>query len=255
MRSSSSGLNQGMFGRLALAAILTVLVAPVTPVAAQIAITCPADITVSNDPGVCSAVVDYPAPIVTVANPPVTITNTPPSGSTFPVGANEVVCVATDALGNQASCSFTITVEDTEPPVITDAMVNKPVLWPPNHKLVKVTVGYQVADNCDSTPDCALSVSSNEAVDGVGDGNTSPDWEVLDAHHVLVRAERSGTGDGRVYTITITCTDASGNSSSAEVTVEVPHSKGKGSGGQGNNPGGNGNNSGDHGNSGGHGKK
>src|SRR5689334_6007828 len=38
---------------------------------------------------------------------------------------------------------------------------------------------------------CALSVSSNEPTDGPGDGHTAPDWEVVDAHHVLLRAERA----------------------------------------------------------------
>ena len=48
------------------------------------------------------------------------------------------------------------------------------------------------------------------------DGNTAPDWEIVDSHHVRLRAERSGRGNGRVYTITITCTDGSGNSTQQE---------------------------------------
>ena len=43
-------------------------------------------------------------------------------------------------------------------------------------------------------------------MDGTGDGDTSPDWEVIDAHHVLLRAERAGNGSGRIYTITVTVT-------------------------------------------------
>jgi hypothetical protein len=69
-----------------------------------------------------------------------------------------------------------------------------------------------------------LTVSSNEPVNGTGDGNTSPDWEVIDAHHVRLRAERAGNGDGRTYTISITCTnDTNGLSSTKTVTVLVPH--------------------------------
>ena len=68
-----------------------------------------------------------------------------------------------------------------------------------------------------------LGVTSNEPAGGAGDGNTAPDWEVLDAHHVLLRAERSGQGGGRVYTITITAADSHGNASSQAVTVRVPH--------------------------------
>src|SRR4030095_6280377 len=63
-----------------------------------------------------------------------------------------------------------------------------------------------------------------EPVDGTGDGNTSPDWEVIDAHHVRLRAERTGPGDGRTYTINITCTnDTNQLSSTKKVTVLVPH--------------------------------
>jgi hypothetical protein len=61
-------------------------------------------------------------------------------------------------------------------------------------------------------------------VDGTGDGDTSPDWEVIDVNHVLLRAERAGNGSGRIYTITLTVTDSAGSSSSSSVIVRVPHS-------------------------------
>ena len=51
---------------------------------------------------------------------------------------------------------------------------------------------------------------------------TSPDWQVVDPHHVMLRAERSLGGDGRVYTVTITATDAAGGSGTQQVTVTVP---------------------------------
>jgi hypothetical protein len=102
------------------------------------------------------------------------------------------------------------------------------VLWPPNHKLVNVTVNYNVTDNCPLPPNsCTLSVTSNEPINGTGDGNTSPDWIVLDDHHVLLRAERAGNGNGRIYTVGITCVDSGGNSSSKSVPVSVPHDQGK----------------------------
>ena len=228
MRSTFLVSNKQLIGRLAVAALLTLLVASVSTVVAQVVIECPDDITVSNDPGVCSAVVDFPSPAVFGTNGSEVVTATPASGSTFPVGTNEVVWSIVEGTNDLASCSFNVIVEGTEPLVITNAWVSKTLLWPPNHKMVKVTVFYQDSGNCDSSPDCALTVTSNEPVNGRGDGNTKPDWQVLDAHHVLLRAERSGQGDGRTYTITITCTDTSGNSATVDVTVLVPHDRGKG---------------------------
>jgi len=90
--------------------------------------------------------------------------------------------------------------------------------------MVNVTVSYDVTDNCPLPPNsCTLNVTSNEPVLGHGSGHTSPDWIVVDDHHVLLRAERAGSGNGRIYTITITCTDSDGNSSNEQVEVTVPH--------------------------------
>jgi 6-phosphogluconolactonase len=111
-------------------------------------------------------------------------------------------------------------------PVISGALATPDVLWPPNHKFVEVTIDYAVTDPCPNT--CVLTVSSNEPINGTGDGNTSPDWQVVDSHHVLLRAERAGNGSGRVYTITISCTnDTNKQSSTTTVTVSVPHYQGK----------------------------
>jgi hypothetical protein len=66
-------------------------------------------------------------------------------------------------------------------------------------------------------------VTSSEPLNGSGDGNTEADWEVIDANHVRLRAERAGNGTDRTYTITVTCVDAAGNSTSASTTVVVPH--------------------------------
>ncbi|HSE98588.1 MAG TPA: hypothetical protein VLD57_10015, partial [Blastocatellia bacterium] len=110
------------------------------------------------------------------------------------------------------------------PLAITNVSVDRPSLWPVNHKLIDVRVNYTVANNCGPFT-CTLSVTSNEPIDGTGDGDTAPDWEVIDEHRVRLRAERAGTGEGRIYTITITCTDQNGNSSTSTVTVSVPLSQ------------------------------
>jgi uncharacterized repeat protein (TIGR01451 family) len=132
-----------------------------------------------------------------------------------------------DPNSNNNSATATTTASNP-PPTIAGVSVDQPVLWPPNHKLENVTVNYNVTDNCPLPPNsCTLSVTSNEPINGTGDGNTSPDWIILDAHHVQLRAERAGKGNGRIYTITITCIDSSGNSSSQSVEVNVPHDQGR----------------------------
>jgi len=123
-------------------------------------------------------------------------------------------------LSNNSS-SVTVTTSNP-PPVISNQAVNIQSLNPPNHKMRDVTVSYTVTDNCGSLSN-RLNVTSNEPINGTGDGDTAPDWEVVDANHVRLRAERSGRGSGRVYTVTITSTDSAGNSSSKQVFVSVPH--------------------------------
>lgn len=130
-----------------------------------------------------------------------------------------------DSNPNNNSAAVAVTALNP-PPVITGLNVDKAVLWPANHKMVDVTVNYTVTDNCAPPPVCTLSVTSNEPVNGTGDGDTAPDWEIVDAHHVRLRAERSGNGNGRIYTVTVTCTDSGGRSSSQTTLVSVPKNKG-----------------------------
>jgi endo-1,4-beta-xylanase len=124
------------------------------------------------------------------------------------------------APNNTASANVLVS---NPPAVISGLSVDKPVLRPPNHKMVPVKLRYNINDNCDACLVPTITISSNEPVNGTGDGDTSADWKVIDAHHVLLRAERSGDGPGRIYTITLTVTDSAGSSSSSSVIVSVPH--------------------------------
>jgi uncharacterized protein (TIGR03118 family) len=110
-------------------------------------------------------------------------------------------------------------------PVIGGASASPDSLWPPNHKMVSVTLDYTVSDDCDAAPVGSIGISSNEG--------TPSDFQVVDLHHVNLLADRAGNGDGRVYTITISYKDASGLSSSAIVTVTVAHDQGQGNQGNG----------------------
>jgi hypothetical protein len=84
-------------------------------------ISCPANITKNNDPGQCGAVVTYTAPVGSDNCPGATTARTAglPSGSTFPVGTTTNTFEVTDSSGNKTSCSFTVTVNDVENPVIS----------------------------------------------------------------------------------------------------------------------------------------
>ncbi|WP_051405167.1 HYR domain-containing protein [Bacillus cihuensis] len=81
-------------------------------------IMCPANVTQDNDPGVCGAVVNFPTPTASTSCPGVQVICSPASGSSFPVGKTTVTCTATDICGGTAECSFTVTVNDVEPPTI-----------------------------------------------------------------------------------------------------------------------------------------
>jgi hypothetical protein len=68
-------------------------------------------------------------------------------------------------------------------------------------------------------------VRQDEPLDGSGDGRTSPD-AMIENGAALVRAERSGRGNGRVYHIAFTADDGKGGACAGEVTVCVPHDRG-----------------------------
>ncbi len=125
-----------------------------------------------------------------------------------------------DPIAGNNSASASVTASNP-PPVISNAAPGTTQLWPPNHQMVDVTIGYVVTDNC-GTPVCSLAVTSNEPVNGLGDGDAFPDWEVVGPKLVRLRAERGGGGTGRTYTVGITCTDSGGGSSGQSVAVQVP---------------------------------
>jgi hypothetical protein len=141
---------------------------------------------------------------------------------------------AVDSTGNASIASATVrVVEDVTPPELA-LSVTPDTLWPPNHKMVLITPNWTVTDDWDPAPVVSLkSISMDEGdetntydpnYDGTqGAGNTSDDIQVTPAGAIYVRAERSGKGDGRVYTITYEAIDESGNAATASATVVVPH--------------------------------
>jgi len=146
-----------------------------------------------------------------------------PSGP-YPLGVTSVLLTVTDPSGATSQTTATVTVLDGTPPNVTGFGVSPASLWAPNHAMVDIAVSFSATDSCNAVT-CVLAVSSNQPVDATGDGNTSPDWEIIDLHHVRLRAERDGKGADRIYTLTLTCTDAAGNVTIKRATVVVPHNQ------------------------------
>ncbi|NMO23199.1 HYR domain-containing protein [Pyxidicoccus fallax] len=162
---------------------------------------------------------------------PVSVTCTPPTGATFPLGRTEVDCNATDGSGNACGCAFTVTVKDTRPPVLGGSQGVR--LLPADHQYRTVTLAECAGVARDA---CAgelplerygriVRVTSDESEDvgGVCDGATCDDVDVrVNATSVRLRAERDDTGDGRVYTVHYVVEDPSGNKAEGRCTVDVP---------------------------------
>jgi Cu-Zn family superoxide dismutase len=104
-------------------------------------------------------------------------------------------------------------------PTISALTATPNVIWPPNAEMIPVTVGVTVSDPADAAPVCQISgVTSNEPLN-------ASDWLLTGPLSVALRAARSGSGAGRIYSIAVTCTNASQLGTSAVVTVSVPHDR------------------------------
>jgi hypothetical protein len=145
------------------------------------AIACPANIVVGTGAGICGAVVNYATPVGTdnCSGDATTRTAGLASGSTFPVGTTTVTYLVTDAADLTASCSFTVTVNDTEAPVALcqNITVN---LGAGSVNITAAQVNNGSTDNCAVT---GLSVSPNSfnalcqnvtvQLDATGNGSTT----------------------------------------------------------------------------------
>lgn len=175
------------------------------------------------------AIVSYAAATATDAPSGVagSATCAPASGSLFAPGTTMVTCDASDNAGNAASASFAVTVGDHTAPVVGDVTPSISSMSPPNHRMMDVTIAASATDAVSAAACSITNVASSEPDNGLGDGDTANDIVITGPLSVNLRAERSGNGPGRVYTITVTCTDGSGNAASSSTTVSVPKSNGR----------------------------
>ena len=123
----------------------------------------------------------------------------------------------------QASMRFVLEpVVDTTPPTLS-VSASPNTLWPPNHQMVNVAVTAIVDDDIDPAPAVKIvSIVSSEPALGEDTGNSAPDFEITGELTARLRAERSGVGSGRTYTIAVEATDFSGNTTTEYAIVTVP---------------------------------
>lgn len=115
-----------------------------------------------------------------------------------------------------------------KPPVTLS--VNPTTLWPPNHTMHEVTVQIEGLDCYPETTPTLVSAVSSEPDNGTGDGDTENDIQQAelgsDDRALLLRAERAGDGDGRIYTVTYELILDGAAPELMSVEVTVPHDQG-----------------------------
>jgi hypothetical protein len=131
----------------------------------------------------------------------------------------------TEILGQIFETAVTGGDGDSEPPTVT-VNATPTNIWPPNHRMVRISTNVTAVDNKDPNPLIKLvGVTSSEPDDAQGDGNTERDIQITEDGKIYVRAERSGKGDGRTYTITYQAMDKDGNTGFGSTDVVVSHNK------------------------------
>jgi len=138
----------------------------------------------------------------------------------FSLGAHNLDVSVTDNRSVPVACHTTVTIRDTTAPVVSASLATSD-LWPPDHQWIDAGFTVSAQDQCSGPQPISVQVFSDESQNALGDGNFTPDATAT-AGTLLLRAERSGNGDGRVYLVVVKSTDPSGNTGFACTTAVVP---------------------------------
>ena len=140
-------------------------------------------------------------------------------------GTTTITYFAIDNAGNgEAPRSIKVKIDKT-PPAISGLPDEQCTLWPPNHKLVQIAT-VTTRDGMSGVSAFDVSGTSSEPANA-GEQDVVITGAGIGARTVQVRADRLGTGTGRVYTLSATATDSAGNTSAVTAKCIVPHDKGK----------------------------
>jgi YVTN family beta-propeller protein len=148
----------------------------------------------------------------------------------LPLGVHSVTLRVADETNPPVTAQFTVDVIDTVAPTLSPVS-NLTMLWPPNHTMRDIEIWANATDNSGMPVTISVIIASSEAQNGLGDGDTTPDWTepVIDQLSGLItfqlRAERFGGGKGREYTVLVNALDSENNSSQAQLKILVPHDK------------------------------
>jgi hypothetical protein len=124
-----------------------------------------------------------------------------------------------------SSAFLKITATSDSAPDCRQARPNIATLWPPDHRMVAVSILGVTDPDGDAVTIRIDRIMQDEPTNGLGDGDTCADAQGIGTSTAQLRVERSGNGNGRVYTIFFTATDASGASCQGSVKVCVPHNQ------------------------------
>jgi len=134
-----------------------------------------------------------------------------------------------NCLMNQVVSQMFVAIErdPNQPPDCSGAYASVEVLWPPFHALFPITVMGVTDPDGDTLTLTVTSITQDEPINYVADGDTEPDAFGVGTSVAQIRAERAGNRNGQIYAINFTGDDGKGGQCGGSVNVGVPHDEGE----------------------------